>query len=175
MQLTLTAKPLALRGLDRGDGFVEAAFHADRFVVMFLDAVEMHGEEQIGRRREQMQLLFQKQRIGAQRHEFLARDDAATISPISLWISGSPPGMATIGAPHSSTASRHSCTGQPLVEDRIGIIDLAAAGAGEIAAEQRFQHQHERIARAPSQTLAQHIGADLGFLSQRYTQDSNPL
>jgi len=65
--------------------------------------------------------------------------------------------------------------GQPLVEDRIGIIDFAAAGAGQIAAEQRLQHQHERIARAPSQTLAHYIGADLGFLSQRYTQDNDPL
>ena len=31
----------------------------------------------------------------------------------------------------------------------IGIVDLAAAGAGEIAAEQRLQHQHERIALPP--------------------------
>ncbi len=41
---------------------------------------------------------------------FLRATIPLTISPISLWISGSPPGMATIGAPHSSTASRHSCT-----------------------------------------------------------------
>ena len=67
---------LGLGGLDRVDGFLEAAFHADRFVVMLLDAVEMHREEQIGRRLEQMQLLLQKQRIGAQRDELLARDDA---------------------------------------------------------------------------------------------------
>ena len=41
---------------------------------------------------------------------FLRATMPLTISPISLWISGSPPGIATIGAPHSSTASRHSCT-----------------------------------------------------------------
>ena len=40
---------------------------------------------------------------------------------------------------------------QPAIEDRIGIVDLAAADAGEIAAKQRLQHQHERIAFAPRQ------------------------
>jgi hypothetical protein len=40
---------------------------------------------------------------------FLRATSPRTISPISLWISGSPPGMATIGAPHSSAASQHSC------------------------------------------------------------------
>src|SRR5580658_2954877 len=38
---------------------------------------------------------------------------------------------------------------EPLIEDRIGIVDLAAASAGEIAAEQRFEHQHQRIAFDP--------------------------
>ena len=76
MQLTLTVKPLALAALIAATALVEAAFHAHRFVVMLLDAVEMHREEQIRRRLEQMQLLLQKQRIGAQRDEFLARDDA---------------------------------------------------------------------------------------------------
>jgi hypothetical protein len=33
-----------------------------------------------------------------------------TISGISLWSSGSPPAIDTIGAPHSSTACRHSST-----------------------------------------------------------------
>ena len=35
---------------------------------------------------------------------------------------------------------------QALIEDRVGVVDLAAAGAGEIATEQRLEHQHERIA-----------------------------
>ncbi len=34
----------------------------------------------------------------------------ATICGISLWISGSPPGIDTIGAPHSSTARKASST-----------------------------------------------------------------
>jgi len=29
---------------------------------------------------------------------------------------------------------------EALVEDRVGVVDLAATGAGEIASEQRLQH-----------------------------------
>jgi hypothetical protein len=32
---------------------------------------------------------------------------------------------------------------EPLVEDGVGIVDLAAARAGKVAAEQRFQHEHQ--------------------------------
>ena len=53
------------------------------------------------------------------------------------------------------------------VEDRIGIVDLAAAGAGQIAAEQRLQHQHQRIALAAPQLLLDDIAADTDFLEER--------
>ncbi len=59
-----------------GEDFVfdetfEHALQAHRFVVVGFEAVEMHGEEQIRRRLEQIQLLFEQQRIRAQRHELL--------------------------------------------------------------------------------------------------------
>jgi hypothetical protein len=50
--------------------------------------------------------------------------------------------------------------GKPLIEDRIRIIDLAAAGACKIAAEQRLKHQDERIALTPRQMLFGDIAAD---------------
>ena len=37
---------------------------------------------------------------------------------------------------------------QALVQDLGRIVDLAAAGAGQVAAEQRLQHQHQRVALA---------------------------
>ena len=49
---------------------------------------------------------------------------------------------------------------EALVQDLVGIVDLAAARAGEVAAEQRLEHQHERIAPRPAQMLLHHIGAD---------------
>ena len=56
---------------------------------------------------------------------------------------------------------------QALVEDRVGIVDLAAAGAGEVAAEQRLEHQHERIAPDALEVLSDDIGADPDRLAQR--------
>src|SRR5204862_1448430 len=47
-------------------------------------------------------------------------------------------------------------------------IDLAAAHASKIAAKQRFEHQHQRIALAPEQFLLQQISADANFLVERY-------
>ena len=97
---------------------------------------------------------------------FLRATMPLTISPISRWISGSPPGIATIGAPHSSTASRQSLTDRRWLRIGSGIIDLAAADAGEIAAEQRLQHQHERIALAAHDPLLEEVGADAYFLEK---------
>jgi hypothetical protein len=57
---------------------------------------------------------------------------------------------------------------QPLVQDLVGIVDLAAAGAGEIAAEQGLEHQHQRIALAAHQLLLDEIAADADFLQERY-------
>ena len=67
---------LGLGGLDRRDRAVEHAVLADRLVVVVLEPVEVNGEEQVRRRLEQMQLLLEQQRVGAQRDEFLAGDDA---------------------------------------------------------------------------------------------------
>jgi hypothetical protein len=38
---------------------------------------------------------------------------------------------------------------QPAIENGIGIVDLAASDARQIAPKQRFEHEHERIAFAP--------------------------
>jgi hypothetical protein len=59
-----------------------------------------------------------------------------------LWISGSPPG--------------------------IGVVDLAAADACEIAAKQRLEHQHQRIALSAQQFLLDHVATDAEFFEERY-------
>src|SRR5262249_15775901 len=57
---------LGLGRLDGIDGLFEAALHAYGLVVNMLETVEMDREEQVGRRLEQVQLLLEQQRIGAQ-------------------------------------------------------------------------------------------------------------
>ena len=81
--------------------------------------------------------------------------------------SGSPPGMVTIGAPHSSTAREALLERRCLLEDVGGVLDLAAAGAGEVAAEQRLEHEDQRIALAAPQLLPQHVGRDGPHLGDR--------
>ena len=162
--LTLTVEPARLGGLDRRHGAVEHALLGDRLVVMRLEPVEMDREEQIGRRLEQIELLFQQQRIGAQRDEFLARHDAVHDRADILVDER----FAARNGDHRGAAFVHRREAfvdrQPPVEDRIGIVDLAAADAGKIAAEQRFQHQHQRVALAAEQFLLEQIGPNLQLL-----------
>src|SRR5205823_13794990 len=53
------------------------------------------------------------------------------------------------------------------IEDGIGIVDLAATGARQIAAKQRLQHQHEWITFAAKQLLLEHVRADTQLLVER--------
>ena len=53
-----------------------------------------------------------------------------------------------------------------LVQNLFRVIDLAAARACKVAAEERLKHQHERIAFAPSQVLADDVTPDLGDLPE---------
>ena len=46
---------------------------------------------------------------------------------------------------------------QVLLEHVTRVLDLAAAGAGQVAAEQRLEHQHERVPLAPRESLANDI------------------
>src|SRR5437868_15168500 len=57
---------------------------------------------------------------------------------------------------------------QSAVEDRVRIVDLTASRTGEIAAEQRFQHQNQRIALAPEQLLLEEVSPNSHFLEERY-------
>ncbi len=54
------------------------------------------------------------------------------------------------------------------IEDRVGIVDLAAADAGQVATEQRLQHQHQRIAFTAEQLLLEEVTADKQFLEEGY-------
>ena len=102
------------RRLDGRYRLLEAARHAHRFVVVLLQTVEMHREKQIRRRLEYVQFLFQKECVGAQRNEFLARDNAFD-DFADLLVDQR---LAARNSDHrraaSSTASRHSWTDRRL-------------------------------------------------------------
>src|SRR5258708_1868824 len=54
------------------------------------------------------------------------------------------------------------------IEDRVRIVDLAAADAGQVAAKQRLEHQHQRIALPAKQFLLDQILTDAQLLEERY-------
>jgi hypothetical protein len=56
---------------------------------------------------------------------------------------------------------------EALIEDCVRVIDLAATGAGEVAAEQWFEHQNQRIPPDALDVLSDNIGADPNRLAQR--------
>ena len=167
-QLMMVRKPRALRRGDRRHRAVVDAVLADRDVVLLARAVQVHRPGEPLARLEQVHLLFQQQRVGADDDELLARDGALTICSISRCSSGSPPAITTTG--RAALVDRLHAFGdrQALVQDLRRIVDLAAAGAGQVAAEQRLQHQHQRVALAPEQMLLHHIGADAERLVQRH-------
>ena len=78
---------------------------------------------------------------------------------ISGWSSGSPPAIETIGAPHSSIAASLSRPASA-AEDLGGVLDLAAAGAGEVAREQRLQLDDQRELVATGPLLLQQVLPD---------------
>lgn len=51
-----------------------------------------------------------------------------------------------------------------MLENFGGMLDFAAARAGEVAAEERFQHQHKGKALASGETLLDQVATDANRL-----------
>src|SRR5665213_3453530 len=110
--------------------------------VQLIVAVEMHRPDEIRAGLEPVDLLFHQQRVGAEVDELLARDDALD----DLLDLAMEEGLAA-GDRHDGRAAfvdrlEAFRDREALVQDLVGIVDLAAAGAGEVAAEQRLEHEH---------------------------------
>ena len=138
-----------------------------------LVAIEMDRPGEERRRLVIVDLLLQQQRVGAEDHELLLRDIAlhdlrhVTVEQGLAASDRDGGGTAIVDCFHALLEA------QPLVEDRIGIVDLAAARAGEIAAQQRLEHQHQRIAAALD-VLGQRIRADTGDLRKGESHRPGP-
>ena len=170
--LMMVRKPRALRRGDRRHRAIVDAVLADRDVVLLARAVQMHRPGEPLARLEQVHLLFQQQRVGADDDELLARDralhDLLDLAVQQRLAAGDHHhrGAALVDRLHAFGDR------QALVQDLGRIVDLAAAGAGQVAAEQRLQHQHQRVALAPQQVLLHDIGADTQRLVQRHGHTS---
>ncbi len=159
---------------DRRHRFVVDTLPTYRVVMLFAQPIHVDAEAEVLRRREQppLQLLFEEDGIGAEVDVLLALDQlldqAANIRIHQRLAAGD--------GYHRRPAFVHGAQalleGQLPLQDMGGVLDLAASGAGQIAAEKGLEHEHERIALAPSQLLAEHVGADRPHLGQGDTHTS---
>ena len=145
---------------DGGNRAGKCTVQIDRLVVLGFKPVEVNREGQEFGRFEKIEFLFEQQRIGAQIYVFFAFDeflDDLAHFLVQQW-------FATGNRDHRRAAfldrldtfgDRHAA-----VQNFVGIIDLAAAGAGEVAAEQGLQHQDQGIAVLSFQTLLEYVAAD---------------
>ena len=99
---------------------------------------------------------------------FLRLTSSLTSTSICGCISGSPPAIETIGAPHSSIAAIACSTGIRCLSTDAGFLDLAAARAREIAREERLELDDQRELLATRQLLAHQVSSDPHALSQRH-------
>src|SRR6185503_1842057 len=117
-------------------------------------AIEVDGEREVGRRRVIVDLLLEQQGVRAQVYELLARDDATD----DLWQVLVNERLAAGNRDHGRIAGvdrgQRVLDTHAFAQDLVRIIDLAAPRAFQIALEQRFQHQYERIAVLSRQLLA---------------------
>ena len=151
----------ALDGLlDAFDSDVPSAFAADGEVVLLALAVEMHGEGEVLRRREFGQAALEFERVGAEVDVLLARDEAVDdLDDLRMQQ------RLAAGDRHHGRAALfdrgEALLGRELLlEDVRRILHLAAAGAGQVAAEERLQHEHQRIALVALEPVLEDVGCN---------------
>src|SRR5262249_6908126 len=145
----------AERLLDPLDRLVVDPVAADRLVVLLAQAVEMHAEREVPGRREDpgLQFFLQENGVGAEIDVLVSRDqlhDQTTDVGIHER-------LAAGNRYHRRAALLDR--GEALLDRQVlsqnlrRILDLAAARAGEIASEQRLEHEDERITLAAGELL----------------------
>src|SRR5690606_33818118 len=151
------AEAALARELDRADCLVERAFAANRCIVALAVAVEMDRPREIRRRLVLVDLFLEQQRVRAEIDEFLPRDDASNdlghlLVDQRLAARDRDDGRAALVDRAKRILDAHA-----LFQNIRRIIDFSAAGASEIALEERLEHQHERIALIALELLLEDV------------------
>ncbi len=160
------AAPLGL--LDRLHRLVEGALLGHRGVVPLAQPVDVHGEGEVGRGRELVQLLAHQQRVGAEEHVLAALhqlpDDLVDLRVHQrLAARDRDHRGARLQDRADRLGDRH-----PLLQHPGRVLDLAAPLAGQVAGEERFQFDDQRELVASLELLLHEVGADPHGLAQRH-------
>ena len=128
--------------------------------MFFLEPVHVNAEGEVLGRLEEIDLLLEQNRVGTQ-VDVLLPGDQPLDHLLDLRIHQ---GLSS-GNTHDRRAAfirgvETLLGGELLLENMPGVLDLAAAGAGKIAAEERLEHQHERIPFLSRQLVFQNVGSN---------------
>ncbi len=130
-------------------------------------AIQVHREREVLARLEQVHLLFQQQRVGAQVHILAARDqprdDFANLGMQQRFAAGNVHDRSARLFHRAEALFRRHLALQHMRR----ILHLAATGTGQIAAEQHLQHHHQRVVLAPLEPVLEHITAHRPHLRDR--------
>ena len=140
--------------------------------MIFAIAVEMDCPGEIRTGLEQMNLFLEEQGVGAEIHKFLLRHDKRG-DLIDVAVQQ----RLAAGQNHDRGATlidgiEARFDAQALVEDRVRVVDLPAAGTGEVAAKQRLQHQNQRVPPHTPEVSPEDISTYPNRLTQRNSQDA---
>ena len=152
--------------LDGGDGLVEHAHLGHRLVVPVAQAVDVHHPREVAVGLELVQVLGQQHRVGAEEDDLVEVEQPAH-DLVDLRVHQ----RLAAGDRHHRRAAlvdgvdrlldRH-----PLLEQRCRLLDLAAAGALEVAGEQRLELDQQRELVGPLELLLHQVGAEADALAQ---------
>ena len=154
---------------DAFDGEFVAAFLADGEIVVLVLPIHVHRKAEVFAGLEEMEFFLQQQGVGAEIDVFFARDQ-----PFDDFVDfGMHQRFAAGDGDHRRAAFVHRFEAlfrrQVHFQNVRRILNLAAARARQVAAEQRLQHEDQRIAVATGHALLQHIADDRPHLRNRNT------
>ena len=162
-------------GSDGRDRLVENPRPADGPVMEFARSIHMDRKGQVSRRREFVKRFFELDRVGAEIDEAFEIDQTGH-DVINLWMQQ----RFAAGNRNDRRPALLGCVQtlidrQVTLQNRGWMLDLATTGAGQVASHQRFQHQHQRIARVAEQTLFPNMAENCDCLPNRYAHDCFPV
>src|SRR5436190_2742284 len=160
------AEALRLRRLDRRNGLLEDALALHRRVVALAHSVQVDRPGEVRGGLEEVELLLHQERVRAQVDELLARDQLAG----DLVDLGMDQRLAARDRDHWRAAlldrPDRLVDWHPPAKDVVGMLDLAAAGAREVALIQRLELHEEGEFLPPGQALPGEVRRGPEALSQ---------
>jgi hypothetical protein len=148
------------------DGMIKHALPPCHGIMPFPIAVKVDGEGEIRRRGVIIHILFEKQTVRAQIDESPTPDESLNDLGQFLVQEGFPSSYGDHRAAALLRCGKTFGNRQSSVKDFIGISDFAAPRAVQVALEQGFQHENERIPSPAAQLLSQDVSRNAILLNQ---------